>query len=819
MMINKSQKRFISAPTKLLVLIITPLLITSIGFAVITFLRSGDEYKLYQQESLKKEQEHWQLHNRLLSDQLRTWLESFNDMILNDQQYGVSDIKRNLKKQYATLQLHLNVDDLWFVDQNNKFVFSSTKAPPYIETNIKKVLKEQIPIDEVYCAEKCQQLIVIPILSVKGEDAVIAITASLVDVLFSMKQTLKSDVALIEITNHDMASTRVISSSDHQLMQNLLPLLKDKKNIDHNKQAELQHRFSFELQNKFYLLNLLPLSNNKGKKYFLALMDDATHFKQENERYLQQFLIAIVIIFVSVAIAISTIAYPFASRLLALAEALPLLAQKKFKQFRESHLQRKQLFIDELDVLAISAVELSIELEQLNLQVEQKTHELENIAMYDLLTGLPNRNMLNYQIKKELANLARSKMTLAVLYLDLDDFKKVNDCHGHEQGDSLLIEAAQRIRSCLEPSDWAFRFSGDGFVILVSQESALEAAKVIAEILVQQFLTPIKIEHNMFYISASIGIAYTDKAQLKSEELISQADMAMSNAKSEGGARYLIYHEAMHLKVLQQVMLETEVRQALDKNQFSLSLQPQVNAKTHQLFGFEALLRWQHPSLGMVSPEDFIPILEKMGYMVELGYWIIRHSFELAKRLQQEINPDICIAINLTASQFADPYLYNYLQKLLDEFDLSATNFELELTEQTLVTEMDLAIEVMNKLKILGFRFAIDDFGTGYSSLAYIKSMPIDVIKIDKSFVFGMLDNQSDYQIIKSTIAMVKNLSLVAVAEGVETSAQLRSLAELDCDLIQGYFFSKPIPETEIINFLQEKITEGYWKTKIDKVS
>jgi EAL domain-containing protein (putative c-di-GMP-specific phosphodiesterase class I) len=248
-------------------------------------------------------------------------------------------------------------------------------------------------------------------------------------------------------------------------------------------------------------------------------------------------------------------------------------------------------------------------------------------------------------------------------------------------------------------------------------------------------------------------------------------------------------------------------------------LQPQIRAKDHKLFGFEVLLRWHHPILGMVSPEDFIPMLEKTGYMVELGYWIIRHSFELAKRLQSKVLTDICISINLTASQFVDPHLFNYLEKLLAEFDLSASCFELELTEQTLVTEIDLAIEVMNKLKILGFRFAIDDFGTGYSSLAYIKRMPIDVIKIDKSFVFGMLENHADYQIIKSTIAMVKNLNLIAVAEGVETSAQLRSLTELDCDIIQGYYFSKPIPEKELFNVLRVNIEQGCWKTKIDKAS
>jgi EAL domain-containing protein (putative c-di-GMP-specific phosphodiesterase class I) len=260
------------------------------------------------------------------------------------------------------------------------------------------------------------------------------------------------------------------------------------------------------------------------------------------------------------------------------------------------------------------------------------------------------------------------------------------------------------------------------------------------------------------------------------------------------------------------VMMESEVRQALAKNQFSLSLQPQLDAKTKKLYGFEALLRWQHPERGMVSPEDFIPLLENSQHMVELGYWVIRRCFELCQTFIDKGLTDVRIAINLSAGQFADPHLTPYLTDLLNEFSLEASHFELELTEQTLVKNIDSAIEMMNGLRDVGFSFAIDDFGTGYSSLAYLKKMPVDVIKIDKSFVFGMLENRADYQIIMSTIAMVKNLGLQVIAEGVETSAQLRSLTENDCDIIQGYYFSKPIPETKLMEFLDTKIVNGYWK-------
>jgi diguanylate cyclase (GGDEF)-like protein len=494
---------------------------------------------------------------------------------------------------------------------------------------------------------------------------------------------------------------------------------------------------------------------------------------------------------------------------------LPLLAKKEFDQFRQTKIKREGTFIDELDILAAATTDLSFELEQLNIEVEQKTKELENIAMYDLLTGLPNRNMLNFHLRKSVMNLSRSNGKLAVLFLDLDDFKKVNDSHGHTDGDKLLIQAANRIRSSIRQVDLACRFGGDEFVVVLGHMDEYEEAEQVAKEILECFKEPIKINSSLFYVSTSIGIAFAKDEDdiVKAESLISHADIAMYEAKDDGGAQYHIYHESMYEKVAQRVMMEGEVRQALARNQFSLSLQPQLEAKTKKLYGFEALLRWQHPERGMVSPEDFIPILENSEHMIELGYWVIRRCFELCQDFIDHGLTDVRIAINLSAGQFTDTHLVEYLQELLNEFSLDAKHFELELTEQTLVKNIDSAIDMMNELKVIGFSFAIDDFGTGYSSLAYLKKMPVDVIKIDKSFVFGMLENRADYQIIMSTIAMVKNLGLQVIAEGVETSAQLRSLTENDCDIIQGFYFSRPIPEAELFEFLESKIVDGYWKT------
>ncbi|HBY88274.1 MAG TPA: GGDEF-domain containing protein, partial [Colwellia sp.] len=281
--------------------------------------------------------------------------------------------------------------------------------------------------------------------------------------------------------------------------------------------------------------------------------------------YHQRFILSLSLIFSLLAAFVYFISSPFTKRLLLLSNALPLLAQKKFDQFRQVDLKRPRMFADELDVLAHSTEELSFELEQLNLVVEQKTKELESIAMYDLLTGLPNRNMLNYQLRKSLANIARDKSGVAVLFLDLDDFKKVNDSNGHNIGDNLLIQAAERVRVCVGELDLASRFGGDEFVIVLSHLSSVDEAIEVAEKVLLQFKESIKLGSNIFYVSTSIGIAYTESATEKSDDLISHADIAMYEAKDNGGGQYHIYHQEMFQRVAHRVMLEGEVRQALAK--------------------------------------------------------------------------------------------------------------------------------------------------------------------------------------------------------------------------------------------------------------
>jgi len=807
-------KKFVGVPTKLLVLIVSTLLFLAVGFSSLSYWRLQQDYREFQHNNTVQGQVQVNLHSGILRNKLTVWLESFTDIIQLSEQDNFSHLTKQLEKQYDALQLHLNVEDIWLVDDKQNILLATNDFPGVVQDNIAQVFRFQEPEHRIYCPQSCQLLLSLPLLNKQGDMVVVTMSTSLVDMLFALKTTLNRDVAVIRIATqaesekNPAASAKVISASNMVLTKSLLMLDKSGLKLDDILEKGLQ----LDLEKSSYLLDLLKLSKQETQNFYLVLIDDVTAFKDKNDAYLQRFILSLSLIFVLLAAFVYFISSPFTKRLLLLSNALPLLAQKRFDKFRQVDLKRPRMFADELDVLAHSSQELSFELEQLNLEVEQKTKELENIAMYDLLTGLPNRNMLNYQLRKSLANIIRHKSGVAVLFLDLDDFKKVNDSNGHNIGDKLLIQAADRVRISVGEVDLASRFGGDEFVIVLSHLKSVDEAIEVAEKVLLQFKESIKLGSNIFYVSTSIGIAYTESATEKSDDLISHADIAMYEAKDNGGGQYHVYHPDMFQRVAHRVMLEGEVRQALAKQQFSLSLQPQICAKTKKVYGFEALLRWQHPERGMISPEDFIPILENSQHMIELGYWIIRRCFELAIELKDYGLEDARIAINLSAGQFIDANLPHFLKSLLEEFSLSAQCFELELTEQTLVKDMDHTIAMMESLKVIGFSFAIDDFGTGYSSLAYLKKMPVDVIKIDKSFIFGMLENHSDFQIITSTIAMVKNLGLMVVAEGVETQAQLRSLTENDCDIIQGYYYSKPIPEKELFVMLDKQTTAGYWK-------
>ncbi|MGB1263430.1 MAG: putative bifunctional diguanylate cyclase/phosphodiesterase [Cognaticolwellia sp.] len=807
--------KFLSVSSKLFSLVVGALLLLSLSISILSVSRLDQEFAQFQSDKSRLGQAQFDMQSRIAREQIGIWLESFTDIIQLKQHNNFDVVTKALAQQFDALQINHNVDALWLVSSELKPLYQSAPFTKDVQASINRVRANFSPDHYLSCRQQCQQLSSVPILNAQGDMAIVTVATSFVDVIYAINQALENQVAIVAFNKSQyatLAQAKIITSSSTQLMTSLFSLEMPFTLVSKISENGLQ----VEYENNSYLINLQALASSTSQDFYLAQIDDVSLFTEKYQQYRWQFILSALTIFIVLAFLVRFVARPFTKRLLELSDLLPLLAGKEFDRFRAVKITQSKIFPDEIDVLIDATTELSYELEKLNREVTQKTKELENIAMYDLLTGLPNRNMLNYQLRKYLENATRVSSNIGILFLDLDDFKKVNDSHGHGEGDKLLVEAANRINTSVGDAGTVCRFGGDEFVILLANDASYQGAEDIASAILKSFQQPIKINTSMFYVSCSIGIAMAEGCLIQASELISHADIAMYEAKNNGGAQYVVYHGDMHQRVSLRVSMEGEVKQALAKGQFSLSLQPQLEAKTHKLHGFEALLRWQHPERGMVSPDDFIPILENSEHMIALGYWVIRRCFELYSDMRDRDLGDVIIAINLSAAQFADVNLLNYLTQLLAEFDVKAQHFELELTEQTLVKDIDKAIETMEAVRQLGFSFAIDDFGTGYSSLAYLKRMPVDVIKIDRSFVFGMLENHADFQIIMSTIAMVKNLGLTVVAEGVETQAQLRSLTESDCDLIQGYYVSKPIPEVELFDYIRRDIVDGNWKAAIN---
>ncbi|MFT4724418.1 MAG: diguanylate cyclase (GGDEF)-like protein, partial [Colwellia sp.] len=583
------RKRFVSVPVKLLVLVIGALLLLTAIFSYLSLSRLNQEFTQYQSDTLRKGQAQFSVQNNVLRQKILTWLESFSDIVRLKEQANFDVLAHEFAAQFDTLQMNQNVENVWLVSASNEELYLSNAIPKFVQLSIDNVLRYQQPEHTLYCEGHCVQLITIPVLNGKGDMAVVAMTVSLVDMIFYINQALDNELAVVSFSRSDklvsitsneeaiiLADAKFISSTNTQLVSELF--MSNQEIV--NSEIINSQGIKAKANDSSYLINLIPIANTRDDFYYLALIDDATIFTDKYQQNRLQFLIFTLVVLIALVIVVHFVASPFTRRLLVLSDVLPLLAKKEFDQFRETDLQRNGKYIDELDILANAATELSFELEQLNIEVDQKTKELENIAMYDLLTGLPNRNMLNYQLRKALMNVSHSDGKIAVLFLDLDDFKKVNDSHGHTDGDKLLIQAANRLRSSIREVDMACRFGGDEFVVVLGHIDHENDAVLVAQEILEAFKAPIKIQNSLFYVSTSIGIAFASEEMTQSEDLISYADIAMYEAKDDGGAKYHIYHEEMYKKVALRVMMESEVRQALAKNQFSLSLQPQLDAKT-----------------------------------------------------------------------------------------------------------------------------------------------------------------------------------------------------------------------------------------------
>jgi len=453
------------------------------------------------------------------------------------------------------------------------------------------------------------------------------------------------------------------------------------------------------------------------------------------------------------------------------------------------------------------------ELKQTNIQlqqeiVERKTVEKEliihkehlvRLAHYDNLTSLPNRVFFNEMLNKTLNNARRHKKTLAILFIDLDRFKNINDALGHRMGDLVLKEIAHRCSSVLRAGDVLARLGGDEFILLVNDISHAKYASPVAEKILQLCAEPIKIETHEFFITTSIGICIFPGDGDSLEDLLKNADMAMYKAKRAGGGIYQYYTKEMNLEAHEHIKLEGALRKAINNNEFILYYQPKLNLADGTMMGVEALIRWESPELGMVSPMKFIPLAEETGLIMQIGEWALKEACRANKSWQEQGFKPISTAVNLSPKQFRHQDIAQLVKTILNETRLDPEYLELEITETAVMDNVDTAIQRLNDISNMGVKITIDDFGTGYTSISYLKQFPVSVLKIDQSFIKGVPGNQDDVAITTAVIALAHSLNMKVVAEGVETPEQMQYLADHDCDMVQGYYLSRPLPETKIL--------------------
>ena len=429
-------------------------------------------------------------------------------------------------------------------------------------------------------------------------------------------------------------------------------------------------------------------------------------------------------------------------------------------------------------------------------RIQQK---LQHMAFHDPLTGLPNRFLFMKRLNKELKRSQQnSDYLFAVLFLDCDRFKWVNDSFGHPLGDQLLIKVAERLNSCLRPIDTIARLGGDEFAILLKEISHIDLAIDLASKLIDQLRLPFVLEQHQIYINVSIGIVQGSQDYCLAETLLRDADLAMYQAKAMGKACYQVFHPGMHISARNTLKLETDMQIAWAQKKFQVYYQPIFNVNNREINGFEALLRWPHPEEGFISPTQFIPIAEETGLIVPIGIWVLHQACSQIRLWQDSTNLPLKINVNLSVKQFADPHLIQHIDRILAETQLHGSSLKLEITESTLINNDGLAARILQQLKERQIQLLIDDFGTGYSSLSYLHRFSLDGLKIDRSFINQMDEGKRSQEIVQAIITLANILDLDVVAEGIETSQQLDLLQAFKCELGQGYFFSPPLNKESI---------------------
>jgi len=445
----------------------------------------------------------------------------------------------------------------------------------------------------------------------------------------------------------------------------------------------------------------------------------------------------------------------------------------------------------------------SKELTKVNEDLMKEKNKIKHMAYHDNLTNLPNGVYFNDFLNRQVASSKRNGTPIAVLFIDLDGFKMINDTLGHAAGDELLVSVSRRLITVLRKSDFVARIGGDEFIILINNINDISNVEIVADKILKKIAEPFIVSGQECFISASIGISMYPTDGENAEELTKNADLAMYKAKDGGKNKYCFCSQDMKNQVVENMVLSNQLWRALERNEFVLYYQPQVNCTTSRIIGMEALIRWNHPERGFLLPGKFISLAEQTGAINAIGEWVLRTASKQCKQWQEKYIPDLRMAVNLSIKQLQNNDIVYHVKDTLEKTGLNPATLELEVTESVFVKEVEFVINILNELKDLGVEISIDDFGTEYASMSYLKFMPVNRIKIAMPFVQGLDVSEKDKAITKAIIILAKNMGMSVIAEGVETKSQHDFLMQKLCDETQGFYFYRPLPTQEIEEILK----------------
>ncbi|QYJ75955.1 bifunctional diguanylate cyclase/phosphodiesterase [Shewanella sp. FJAT-52076] len=715
---------------------------------------------------------------------------------------------KDLNEQWPDMQLAWGMDAFGRIGSVSHSGFYLGRLPGDSEYKwFQRWSKASVPIWRIDCVERCLLQIQVPVLHNK-ESFRYYLEFELTNLLSSFRAQEEFELAVLgpreNVTQDSLFWGRRLFSISNRTLS--LPLLEQAK-IQWNWQEISNKQSLYYILGHPYAMWFYSLDATEDGPGIIVLWQlDEWHFllKAFQQNMLGLLLIALLL----TGATLGLLAWSPIRRLELYTRMLPLIAEQKFDEIRTKLGSGRVLVSDEVDEMGRAMMALTERQQVLESDVDSYTRELERLAMLDMLTGLPNKSMLIHELNKSIACVGRVHDKLALLFLDLDAFKRINDALGHNEGDELLKIIASRLGNSVRSMDTVFRQGGDEFLILLRGIRDEQDVRRVIHKIFASLQQPVVLGNHKLIVTTSIGVAMCDSPTTSAEELIKYADLAMYQAKDAGRSNFRVFTEDMLHKANNRLMVEQEIGSAISERQLMLFLQPIVSLDGSIIKGFEALIRWFHPSRGLIMPGSFIPHIEESDAIIKVGNYVLGEAVEMLKRLRLQGWDDLYIAVNLSARHYLTPGLSDFIRKLLTASGVPPSCLLLEVTEESVIEQVDKAMEVMRELKLLGVRIAIDDFGTGYSSLSYLKQLPFDVLKIDRCFTAGVLENGADTHIVTTVIDLAHHLGRTVVAEGIETELQREFLETAGCELAQGYLFSKPISEDKAMDILTG-ITEG----------